>query len=159
MITHYGGTSWELLTDAFLVGAGNNYNVNATGGANNVTLTESNLPSHSHTYYRSNTSTGSHTLTVSEIPSHNHTQAYDNSGGYLPSGGIAHSITNHTNNTAFSDRSADYYNNNLLSDTGGGGGHTHTITRTSVLSGFTGSGTAFSILPTYIAVYMWRRTA
>ena len=34
------------------------------------------------------------------------------------------------------------------------GAHTHAIT-----IGRTGSGTAFSILPPYIAVYMWRRTA
>ena len=34
------------------------------------------------------------------------------------------------------------------------GAHTHAIT-----IGKTGSGAAFSILPPYIAVYMWRRTA
>ena len=34
------------------------------------------------------------------------------------------------------------------------GAHTHAIT-----IGRTGSGAAFSILPPYVAVYMWRRTA
>ena len=34
------------------------------------------------------------------------------------------------------------------------GAHTHAIT-----IGKTGSGSAFGILPPYIAVYMWRRTA
>ena len=34
------------------------------------------------------------------------------------------------------------------------GAHTHAIT-----IGKTGSGAAFSILPPYVAVYMWRRTA
>ena len=34
------------------------------------------------------------------------------------------------------------------------GAHTHAIT-----IGKTGSGAAFSILPPYIAAYMWRRTA
>lgn len=145
MITHYGGTSWELLTDAFLVGAGNNYSVNATGGSDTVTLTESNLPSHSHTYYRSSTSTDSHTLTVDEIPSHTHNLKYATGArdiGAYPDIGSGTAVGSET-----------------TASTGGGGGHTHSITRTSVSSGSTGSGTAFSILPTYIAVYMWRRTA
>lgn len=150
MITHYGGTSWELLTDAFLVGAGNSYNVNATGGANNVTLTTSNLPSHSHTYSRSSTSTNSHTLTIDEMPSHNHVHWYYNFGNGGSANGLAYNITN-----------TDYVGTDSggMQGTGGSGSHSHSITRTSVSSGSTGSGTAFSILPTYIAVYMWRRTA
>lgn len=149
MITHYGGTSWELLTDAFLVGAGNSYNVNAIGGANTVTLTESNLPSHSHTYYRSNTSTGSHTLTVNEMPNHNHEQQVSAAVG---GSGVRTDYN--------SDAACSAYPQGIgTGDCGGGGSHTHSITRTSVASGSTGSGTAFSILPTYIAIYMWRRTA
>lgn len=36
------------LTDRFVVGAGGGYNVNDTGGADTVTLTESQMPSHAH---------------------------------------------------------------------------------------------------------------
>ena len=49
------GGEWERLQDRFLVGAGNSYSVNATGGASN----------HTHT-------TGGHTLTENEIPAHTH---------------------------------------------------------------------------------------
>ena len=38
------------LTDRFIVGAGNQYAVNAVGGLASVTLTQNQLPSHQHTY-------------------------------------------------------------------------------------------------------------
>lgn len=46
-----GGT-WEALKDRFLVGAGNSYSVNSTGGSttSSYTLTSSNIPAHSHAY-------------------------------------------------------------------------------------------------------------
>jgi microcystin-dependent protein len=37
------------LRDRFIVGAGSNYSVGATGGANSVTLTTDQIPSHTHT--------------------------------------------------------------------------------------------------------------
>ena len=47
------------LTDRFIVGAGNNYSVGNIGGAEEVTLTESELPSHNHSMQ----TTGSHNHT------------------------------------------------------------------------------------------------
>lgn len=46
----YSGVSTQSpnLTDRFIVGAGNDYDVGDTGGANSVTLTTSQMPSHSH---------------------------------------------------------------------------------------------------------------
>lgn len=38
------------LTDRFVVGAGGSYGVGNTGGANSVTLTTSQIPSHTHTF-------------------------------------------------------------------------------------------------------------
>ena len=38
------------LADRFIIGAGNVYAVNASGGATNVTLTTANMPVHQHTY-------------------------------------------------------------------------------------------------------------
>ena len=51
--TFLGGT-WEPLKDRFLIGAGNSYSVNSTGGET------------------------THKLTISEMPSHNHNVKYDN---------------------------------------------------------------------------------
>lgn len=160
VIQRYGGTTWERIRERYLIAAGNSSHiVGTTGGSSTVTLTTNNLPSHSHTYLRSSTSTGSTTLTTNQIPSHSHTQAYDSSGGWLPARNIPTSISNDSDTGEFSNVSGNYYNVGLIGDTGGSGSHYHSITRTSVASDSTGSGTAFSIEPPYIAIYMWRRTA
>ena len=44
-----GNNSTPDLRDRFVVGAGNSYAVNATGGAANVTLTIAQMPAHTHT--------------------------------------------------------------------------------------------------------------
>lgn len=46
--TFLGGT-WEALQDRFLIGAGNDYAVNSTGGSTTHTLTIDEIPSHNHT--------------------------------------------------------------------------------------------------------------
>ena len=43
------------LRDKFIVGLGNTYSLADQGGANTVTLTESQMPSHNHTFSGSNT--------------------------------------------------------------------------------------------------------
>ena len=76
-----------------------------------------------------------HTLTTSEYAAHSHTVT-------LPqvsiTNGSAASVANHTHTFSISSS----------------GAHTHTFTTNA-----TGSGTAFSILPTFRAVHIWRRTA
>lgn len=150
VVNRYGGTTWQRIQDRYLVAAGSNHTVNTTGGSSTVTLTTDNLPSHSHTYYRSSTSTGSHTLTTNEMPSHNHTHYFYNYGNGGGANELAYNITN-----------TDYVGLDTagMQGSGGGGSHYHSITRTSVSSGSTGNGTAVNIEPPYIAIYMWRRTA
>lgn len=159
LINRYGGTTWERIQDRYLVAAGSNHTVGTTGGSSTVTLTTDNLPSHSHTYSRSSTSTGSHTLTSSEMPYHGHNVQFANKDAtkaifadWSGSGSTSWTIEGlgATNNAS---------NSLTAMPNGGSGGHTHTITRTTVSSGDTGSGTAFSIEHPYIAIYMWRRTA
>ena len=58
------------LRDRFIVGAGSAYSVNNTGGANSVTLTESQIPSHNHSF--SGSSSHSHTI-------NNHTHSFSGS--------------------------------------------------------------------------------
>lgn len=45
--TLFGGT-WEQIQERFLLGAGSSYAAGSTGGAATVTLTVSQIPSHSH---------------------------------------------------------------------------------------------------------------
>ncbi len=62
------------LRDRFIVGAGLGYSVGATGGANGIFLTESQLPPHNHNFGGSGTtsSAGSHSHTIND-PGHSHT--------------------------------------------------------------------------------------
>lgn len=59
----FGGT-WERIEGRFLLAAGGKYEVGSTGGEAAHKLTVAEMPSHSHTYYRTdytsgNTSSGS----------------------------------------------------------------------------------------------------
>ena len=74
--TLFGGT-WVQIKDRFILTAGDSYSNGATGGAATVTLTVSNMPSHSHSFTPSGT-VGSHTHTG---PSHSHS--------FTPSGTVS----------------------------------------------------------------------
>lgn len=84
---------------------------------------------------------GGHTLTVNEIPAHKHSiyTAYTSGGG-----------TRNTDVIVYDgwDMHGYKWTSEWSANTGGGGSHNH---------GF--SGTAQTILPPYLAVYMWKRTA
>ena len=78
----FPNTEWEKYSEGrTLVGEGtgtdingnvSTFAVNNTGGEYSHTLTTSQLPSHSHIYSKSSTTTGSTVLTVDQIPSHRH---------------------------------------------------------------------------------------
>lgn len=154
--TFLPGTSWTQITDTFLLAAGSTYaaddgtHTTAIGGSATTSLSESNLPSHTHTYTAPPSATGSHTLTVSEIPAHYHAMRYSTgstSGAGYAWTGSKYSWTSATESSAG------------MKGAGGGGGHSHTISGTSSTTGAKGSGTAFSNMPPYLTVYMWKRTA
>lgn len=46
-----GANGTPNLQDKFIVGAGSGYNPNDTGGANSITLTEAQMPTHNHAVY------------------------------------------------------------------------------------------------------------
>lgn len=160
-----GGT-WESLKDRFLVGAGNSYAVNATGGAS----------SHTHT-------TGGHVLTANELPWHTHGGAgkhYHSKGDmqiqghlYLAKAGHwgnsgsasgAFSISQGGDGNAASTRGNQGFQvsfnaaNNWWGNTSEEPAHTHGHVgeNWSHSHGDTGST---SNIPPYLAVYMWKRTA
>jgi len=58
-----GSTTFNIpnLKDRFVVGAGQSYNLNATGGNSTTTLATTNLPSHDHSFSGSASHTHSHT--------------------------------------------------------------------------------------------------
>lgn len=126
------------LRDRFIVGAGTTYSVGATGGANSVTLTESQLPAHTHDITATTASAGAHTHTVSD-PGHAHTFAggVTVSNGYFPGGPILAGGPSTT--------SAAVTGISLAS----AGAHTHTITATAST---TGGGTAHENRPPYYAL-------
>ena len=150
VVARYGGTTWERIQDRYLVAAGSNHTVNTTGGSSTVTLTTDNLPSHSHSYV--NTIVGSTTLTTSQMPSHTHTPYNSGTEKRIVSSGTGYGSANIS-------VGGGGFASTTLNSTGGGGSHTHPDTSQSKTTGTTGSGTAFSIEPPYIAIYMWRRTA
>lgn len=161
------GGAWEPLKNKFLVGAGDTYAVNATGGAT----------SHAHT-------TGWHTLVENEIPKHthgengghNHTRGEMNIEGTLPwvhfnpnppagtgpfsisgevdgwrKNGTSQALATVRNVTfrasdGWNDRATSWAGSHTHSSVGANGAHSH---------GDTGSS---SSLPPYLAVYMWKRT-
>jgi microcystin-dependent protein len=102
------------LRSRFVVGAGSTYNPGDTGGADTVTLTTAQIPSHTHTFSGTTNTTGAHT--------HN----YFSSGAFGPnpwpdvdnsSGGAA---TTHTT-TSNGDHSHTF--SGTTASTGGGGSH------------------------------------
>lgn len=145
----FGGT-WEQLKDRFLVGAGNTYAVNATGGATSA--------SHSHTV-------NSHNHSVPGV-SHSHTNGsllacitFDAQtgiatrwttarGGYTATG-LKKSSEVVGNNSAWWSEATEV------------NGTTAATTPAGTTSGNSSPGTnaqTVATLPPYLAVYMWKRT-
>ena len=146
--TLFGGT-WTQIQDSFILAAGSTYTGGSTGGAATINL------AHSHTVNSHNHSlpanTGSHTLTINEIPSHSHN---------YPLLDIGDTSTPKSNGIAWQRRT--YWNYADSSSVGGGKGHTHSIGgNTGDKSPGTNSqlSSTQSILPPYLAVYVWKRTA
>lgn len=104
------------LVDRFIIGAGNHYALNATGGATNATLSKANLPAHDHdfkdAYY-------AESVVPSKLPT---------GGGYT---NLGYEVTGSGNHDA---------DNNYM--------YWRPMTTDS-----SGSGSSFSILPPYYAVY------
>lgn len=161
--TLLGGGTWEQLpTGRCIIGAnGTDYNAGDTGGSANRTLTVANLPAHTHNN------------TLAAGGGHSHTRGSMEITGkatFINSDGV--DKTNYPDTGAF--WWGDYKYSKVLASNSGTGkrdlfftaskswagstntvaNHNHTLTNASV-----GSGTSFSIVQPYVAVYIWKRTA
>lgn len=156
--TLFGGT-WERIQDTFLMCSGTSYKAGVSGGSATKTLAVKNLPAHTHTV-----------SSVSETGAHNHTRGTMNITGEFSYKGFGDDITNPYVTGAFGwyrgndtegangDRGSIILTfnaaNSWTGSTSSNGSHNHTITLNN-----TGSGEAFNIMPPYLTVYAWKRTA
>lgn len=150
--------------------AGNHYHTGTTNGAGSHSHTRGSMnitgsfsgvgdvgdePSYSGAFYK----TGGRTVPVSNDGDPDYVTGFDASRSWTGStstdGSHTHSYSTswsglHAHSLSISSAGAHTHSVAIAA----AGAHTHAIT-----IGKTGSGAAFSILPPYIAVYMWRRTA
>lgn len=158
----WSGTWVKDTTGKVTVGSGTNYTSGATGGSTSHTIASSELPTHTHTYSKSATTSGSHTLTNSELPKATWTVGHvcNLDDNYTGSGIVTHSRGggSHTTHEGASQAVTNIQSHQYTF--GGGGGHTHGITLSSTNSGNGGfANTAMSIMQPYIVVNRWHRTA
>ena len=150
--------------------AGNHYHTGTTNGAGSHSHTRGSMnitgsfsgvgddgaePSYSGAFYK----TGERSVPVSNKGDRDYVTGFDASRSWTGS-----TSTDGSHSHGFSTSWAGEHAHSLSIASAGAhthsvaiaaaGAHTHAIT-----IGKTGSGAAFSILPPYIAVYMWRRTA
>lgn len=147
------------LRDRFVVGAGSTYAVGATGGANTVTLTTNNLPSHTHSISGSGTTSG-------QSADHSHFFSAGTSGVGDHSHPFGVQMMWQANGVGPFFTGDNIYQYGLIENTLGAGAHSHSVsgntggtssnhTHTwsfSGTSGATGSGTAIDIRPLYYAL-------
>lgn len=123
------GTTWEQLSDRFLIGAGNLYSLLEVGGETEHTLTTEEIPSHTHKFQYSNGSQAyqqyvSNARYINNTPESN----YWNFGT---------NIDNEGNSLRAQWANNGYEQGGLVGNTGGSQAHNN--------------------MPPYLGVYIWRR--
>ena len=140
----FGGT-WEQIKDTFLLATGDTYANGSTGGEATHTLTENEMPSHTHIQDSHNHTQNAHNHTQNP---HSHTigslARYDISkkGGAAVGDGYGNSNNYKTGDTTATNKEATATNNPQTATNKNAGG-----------------GQAHNNMPPYLAVNIWKRTA
>ncbi len=145
--TEWGGT-WEKDNDgAVLISQDSiNNSVNTIIGSNNISLSDSNMPNHRHSYIQTDSVAG-HTLTLSEIPSHSHAIHAD--ATYVTVGGD-------TQCALIKSGAGGGVNTRASGDSGA---HTHELNTSTGYTDYQGSGNSFSVIQKSKIIVRWHRTA
>lgn len=158
-----GSNGTPNLLDRFIVGAGGDYEVGDTGGAANVTLTEAQIPAHSHS--GSTESAGSHSHSGSASSAGAHTHNIQEHNGTTPSGtssgtqGINSSGNQRKNKSWRNIRTSTSESAATAIRAGSTGAHTHSLSINSggahthsVSVSNTGGGESHENRPPYYAL-------
>lgn len=137
-----GNNGTPNLSDRFVMGTNTSTNLATTGGANSYSLTEAQLPSHTHSFTTGSSGAHTHTITISSAGAHTH--KYDRieyyAGKVTGSGGPYYGwksrVSSNTGSSGAHTHSAS---------SGSAGSHTHTGT-----TGSKGSGASISNTPAFI---------
>lgn len=173
-----GLNSTPNLTGLFVVHAdadtGGTYNVGDTGGSNTVTLTESEIPGHTHTISGNTSTTGAHTHTLSGNTgnsgnhthngstsntgshSHNVTTINANGSGFIGGGGQVNNSASSVGTSSAGSHSHNFttaaggdHSHSLSGNAASAGDHSHTLSATAAS---TGGGSAHENRPPYYAL-------
>lgn len=131
------------LRSRFIVGAGSGYNPGDTGGADNVTLTTSQIPGHTHSFSASGT--------TSSDGVHNHDIKYaDNDSG----GGTGLYMAGETNAAGL--RTSSYTSYTATESVQNDGAHTHTVSVSGTTSTTGADGSHENRPPYYALAYIMK---
>lgn len=163
VVATYGGVHWRRVTDKFIGACGDVLSING-GGSNSATLNVSNIPDHFHSLsgtFTTTETTASHTheFFTDEQGAHTHYVSTNSNDSVIRAGGSGFGgtggdVTVQNASVLPTSSSGAHYHRGTTKP--GGEAHTHDVTL-SGSTGSTGSGQAFSIIPSYEGAYVWVR--
>ena len=139
------GWKWEQITNRFLYASEKSQEAGEEGGSETITLTNEQLPSHTHS-----------------IPNLSGTTSVAGEHVHQAENGAYYMVTHMDGQTGeatvgFADGAHFYGGWSRYRNTTYSGAHTHTVTTDASITGISGNSSPINILPPYLTVYMWKR--
>ncbi len=139
------GWKWEQITNRFLYASEKSQEAGEEGGSETITLTNEQLPSHTHS-----------------IPNLSGTTSVAGEHVHQAENGAYYMVTLMDGQTGeatigFADGAHFYGPWSRYRNTTYSGAHTHTVTTDASITGISGNSSPINILPPYLTVYMWKR--